>query len=117
MVIVEDAVDDAATKTLREEMKTVDGSHSFGYSEARIAFERIWTQENYEALTEILAGLPVDWRFFVKHKVFEAIERLPESDRTGKGYEVRRAFEIVAAEYSELGEHASTGDASRKAQL
>ena len=62
-----------------------------------------------QALGEILASLPVDWRFFVKHKVIEAIERLPESDRTGKGDEVRRAFEIVVAEYSELAEHAATG--------
>ena len=71
-----------------------------------MAFEKVWTRENYEALTAILARLPVDWRFFVKHRVFEAVERMPESARTGDGEEVRRAFSVLAAEYPELAEHA-----------
>ena len=65
----------------------------------------MWTRENYETLTDILARLPVDWRFFVKHRVFEAVERMSEGERTGKGEEVRRAFTVLAAEYPELSEH------------
>ena len=72
-----------------------------------MAFERVWTRENYEVLTEILARLPVDWRFFVKHRVFEAVERMPGDERTGTGDEVRRAFSLLAAEYPELAEHAT----------
>ena len=72
-----------------------------------MAFERVWTRENYEVLTEILARLPVDWRFFVKHRVFEAVERMPGDKRTGTGDEVRRAFSLLAAEYPELAEHAT----------
>lgn len=106
VVIAGDAVDEAATGALRERMAAADGHRGFGYNEAREAFERMWTRENYEALAGILAVLPVDWRFFVKHRVFEAVERMPDAERTGAGEEVRRAFSVLAAEYPELAEHA-----------
>ena len=105
MVIANDSVDEDATGALRERMAAVGGQRGFGYGEARMAFERVWTRENYEALTAVLARLPVDWRFFVKHRVFEAIERMPESERTGGGEEVRRAFSVLASEYAELAGH------------
>jgi len=105
VVIANDSVDEDATGALRERMAAVGGQRGFGYGEARMAFERVWTRENYEALTAVLARLPVDWRFFVKHRVFEAIERMPESERTGGGEEVRRAFSVLAAEYAELAGH------------
>ncbi len=107
VVIADDAVDEEATGALRERMAAGDGHRGFGYSEARNAFERMWTRENYEALTAILAQLPVEWRFFVKHRVFEAVERMPEAERTGEGEEVRRAFSVLAAEYPELAGHAA----------
>ena len=105
-VISDDAIDEEATGALRKRMAAAaDGHRGFGYSEARKAFEQVWTQKNYEALTAILAGLPVDWRFFVKHRVFEAVDRMSGNERTGKGEEVRRAFKVLAAEYPELAEH------------
>ena len=107
VVIANDSVDEDATGALRKRMAAADGRRGFGYGEARTAFERIWTRENYEALTAILARLPVDWRFFVKHRVFEAVERMPESERTGGGEEVRHAFSVLAAEYPELAGHAA----------
>jgi len=107
VVIEGDAVDEAATAVLRRQMVAADGHRGFGYSDARIAFERVWTRENYETLTGILAQVPVDWRFFVKHRVFDAIERMSEAERTGKGEEVRRAFSVLAAEYPELAGHAA----------
>ena len=107
VVISGDAVDEDATGALRERMAAADGHRGFGFSEARESFERMWTRENYETLTAILAQLPVDWRFFVKHRVFEAVEGLPETERTGEGEEVRRAFAALAAEYPDLAEHAA----------
>ena len=88
-------------------MAAADSHHGFGFSEARKAFERVWTRENYEVLTAILAREPVDWRFFVKHRVFETIERIPVDERTGMGEEVRWAFAVLAAEYPDLAEHAA----------
>ena len=107
VVIDDNAVNETATASLRRQMAAADGHDGFGFSEARTAFERVWTRENYETLTDILARLPVDWRFFVKHRVFEAVERMSEDERTGKGEEVRRAFSVLAAEYPELAEHAA----------
>ena len=107
VAIAGDVVDEAATGALRERMAAADGHRGFGYNEAREAFERVWTRENYEVLAGILARLPVDWRFFVKHRVFEAVERMPEAERTGTGEEVRRAFSVLAADYPELAGQAA----------
>ena len=46
------------------------GAH-FAFGPERDAHEAIWTRENYDVLTKILAALPVHWRFFVKTKIFE----------------------------------------------
>ncbi|MDR3517500.1 MAG: hypothetical protein P4M00_16975 [Azospirillaceae bacterium] len=45
------------------------------YGPERLAFETLWTRQRYDLLTDFLAGVPVDWRFFLKHRVFEAVER------------------------------------------
>ena len=102
VVIVEGAVDEPESAALRAQMRSADGNRGFGYSPAREAFEQMWTRDNYATLARILARLPVDWRFFVKHKVFEAIAAMPAEQRRGNGDEVERAFAAVAAEYTEL---------------
>ncbi len=105
VVIVEGEVDARASAELRAEMRAADGNRGFGYNEARIRFEQVWTRSNFTALSEILSKLPVDWRFFVKHRIFEAIERMSDDERTGGGDEVHRAFQSIAAEYTELAEY------------
>ncbi|MCP5151284.1 MAG: hydantoinase B/oxoprolinase family protein [Ectothiorhodospiraceae bacterium] len=102
VVIVDGAVDVDATDALRAQMRAADGRTGFGYNAERVAFEGIWTRQNYTALTEILARLPVDWRFFVKHRVFEALEAMAPQERRGDGAEVRAAFRAIAARYPEL---------------
>ena len=99
VVISKGAVDREATDALRAELRATGADEGFGYSSARREFEAVWTRQNFEALSEILTRVPVDWRFFVKHRVFEAIEELPEVDRSGDGSEVRRVFDAVAAEH------------------
>ena len=39
-----------------------------------LEFEKIWTEKNYDALTEGLFTLPVSWRFFAKHQIFSIID-------------------------------------------
>jgi len=102
VVIENGAVDEAATTELRARMQAIDGHTGFGYSAARNAFEQIWTRENYTTLSRILRDLPLDWRFFVKHKVFEAVEAMAPEQRRGNGEEVRTAFAAIVAGYSEL---------------
>jgi len=112
VVIRDDAVDAEATVALRMNLaaqRQRDNS-TFGFNPTRVDFERLWTRANYERLTALLATLPVEWRFFVKHRIFEAIERLPERERTGTGSEVEHAFRQVTASYPQLKAIASAAE-------
>jgi N-methylhydantoinase B len=104
VVIIDGAVDTHATRAHRASLSVERrrNGNGFGFNPARVDFERMWTRANYARLTALLAKLPVEWRFFVKHRVFELIERLPERERTGTGNEVDRAFQGVIASYAQL---------------
>jgi N-methylhydantoinase B len=78
------------------------GKDFFDYGPERSGFERSWTTASYDALTAILASLPVNWRFFVKRKIFDAVEQIPAGERKGDGREVRAAFERILKEYPQL---------------
>ncbi len=99
VVIRDGAIDHAATRQRRAEM-AVETNGFYGFNATRTDFEKVWTRDNYDALTEILASLPVYWRFFVKHKIFDLVGSL--SAAKGTGEEVRRAFETVRAQYPQL---------------
>ena len=104
VVIVDGAVDEAATRTLRDGRAGQRRNEGFGFNAARLDYERIWTRAGYARLIALLGTLPVEWRFFVKHRVFERIEALPAADLTGTGVEVERAFREVTAHYPQLRE-------------
>jgi N-methylhydantoinase B len=86
VVITDGEVDLDATVALRQSMRerrtaagedfSSDPSEAsfFDFGAARIEYERVWDSERYTALDEILRGLPVHWRFFVKHRIFERLE-------------------------------------------
>ena len=67
---------------------------------ARCDFEAIWTAERYAALTELLLRLPVHWRFFVKHRIFEAVTTPAGPD--GGGTDIDNAFAALGAAHPEL---------------
>jgi N-methylhydantoinase B len=102
VVILDSTVDAEATTALRARLAAARRRNGFGFNQARIDFERVWTRSNYERLTALLAKLPVEWRFFVKHRVFESIERLPDRERTGTGDEVERSFRQVTGNFVQL---------------
>jgi N-methylhydantoinase B len=104
VVIRDDAVDEAATEALRREMRPFETEGHFDLGAARDAYERLWTRERYDALTEILAGLPVNWRFFIKHKIFAAMEEKSRSGSVdGEGAAlIHRVFRDIAGGYREL---------------
>jgi N-methylhydantoinase B len=112
VVIRDNAVDAEATTALRKTLaaQRQRNDSGFGFNPTRLDFERLWTRANYERLTALLATLPVEWRFFVKHRIFEAIERLPERERTGTGSEVEHAFRQVTASYAQLKAVASAAE-------
>ncbi len=106
VVIRDGAVDEAATADKRAEMVAGGagngGDGYFGHNEGRREFERVWTRENYRVLIQILGGLPVHWRFYVKHKLFDAVAAMPAGELTGSGEEVRRAFATLLADQPRL---------------
>jgi len=102
VVIHDNAVDEGATQSVRARLAGNRPRDGFGFNAAREEFEGVWTRANYARLIALLAMLPVEWRFFIKHRVFEAIERLPESERTGGGTEVERVFQMIVARYPQL---------------
>jgi N-methylhydantoinase B len=99
VVIVEGAVDAKATAALRAELgqRSQPQAH-FDFGPERTAFEAFWTRAAYDALTEILAGLPVHWRFFVKSRIFEAME----TSETGGADTVTAAFEAIVQAHPQI---------------
>ena len=102
VVIADGAVDEAATAAERAARagERIEGFYDLGPE--RTAFQAVWTEENYAALTECLAALPVHWRFYTKHRVFAAIDAMDPAERRGDGSEVRRVFEALVGEFPQL---------------
>ncbi|EPR07826.1 hydantoin utilization protein B [Agrobacterium sp. TS43] len=75
-----DDIDEEATTALRAAPrgKTDD---IISYGPERLAFEAVWTRERYDLLTQFLQKSPVGWRFFLKHRVFEAVENEGDDPR------------------------------------
>src|SRR4029079_15025447 len=103
VVIRDGAIDETATAARRARLaKQTPTDGIFAYNAEREAYEREWTDANYAALTEVLATLPVNWRHYLKKRIFAAMAELPAHQRRGDGSEVRRAFELAKAEFPQL---------------
>jgi N-methylhydantoinase B len=103
VVIREGKIDSAGTTARRATIAAAPRpSGHFTHNAARAAFERVWTDANYTALTEALAGLPVHWRHFMKKKIFELVDAMPARERRGDGSEVQHAFAQAAGEFPQL---------------
>ncbi|SDR49801.1 N-methylhydantoinase B [Paraburkholderia fungorum] len=106
-----DNVDETATASLRGALRDrLAGADlpAFTYGPYREAFEAKWTRERYAALTDILARVPVQWRYFIKHRLFDALDaRLAQ--RTAQGETdsgdaalVHQLFGELCTTYAEL---------------
>jgi N-methylhydantoinase B len=89
----------AQTQRLRAAM-AANGASDFDTGPERAAFEQVWTDANYAALTECLARLPVHWRFYAKRRIFGLVD--VAGDRKGDGSEVRAAFAKLRAEFPQI---------------
>ena len=102
VVLANGGIDAEGSAMRRAEMRegAPDGFYHFGPE--REAYESLWTRANYDALTEVLASLPVHWRFFIKTRLFEAMALLEAGDLAGDGGEVRASFRDIVRDYPEL---------------
>ncbi|MCR8825856.1 hydantoinase B/oxoprolinase family protein [Pseudosulfitobacter koreensis] len=72
VVISDGEVDEDATTALRATM-TPNTEH-FHFGPEREGYEAQWTDAAYDLLTQILAGLPIHWRFFTKTEIFRRMD-------------------------------------------
>ncbi len=67
----------------------------FDYGPGRDAFERLWTVERYDALTEILAQTPIPWRHWLKGMIFAALRDAP-------GQQIRPLYAEICQRFPQL---------------
>jgi N-methylhydantoinase B len=83
VAIVDGEIDARETAALREQAQTLARDIEvlpFEFGPYREAFEAKWTRERYAALTRILSGVPVQWRYFIKHRIFDALDAHVETE-------------------------------------
>lgn len=97
VALIGDEIDEEATAALRAapRRKTDD---IISYGPERLAFEAVWTRERYDLLTQFLQKSPVGWRFFLKHRVFEAVENEGDDPRP-LGERMAGIFDRISARY------------------
>ena len=104
VVIEKGAIDEGATAALRRTRPIVPLSWGhFDIGAARRAHEAKWTPERYDALTRILAGVPVNWRFYLKHRFFAAMDADPQAVAAGSAG-IYALYESFRREFPDLPE-------------
>jgi N-methylhydantoinase B len=96
------SIDEEATQRLRS-LPVPIAKDFFSYCANRRAFEGVWTDERYAALTRFLADIPVSWRFFVKHRIFGATQSAVADPRLDVP-DIELLFREVLAEFPDLAE-------------
>ncbi|MDG1274310.1 MAG: hydantoinase B/oxoprolinase family protein, partial [Alphaproteobacteria bacterium] len=103
-VILNDGViDQSASDILRKKMcgEVSINPNFFDYGKGRTKFELVWTRKNYDLLTGILAAAPVHWRFFIKHRLFNAIgDEAAENNHS----RIKTLFDEILEEFPQLKE-------------
>ena len=102
VVIRDGVVDEEATKRRRAECRARAGNTFFGHSAGRAAFESRWTRRAYTTLTAMLRRLPVHWRFYAKHRIFETVEAETEDGREASEAALQRAFAHLLEQQPQL---------------
>jgi N-methylhydantoinase B len=97
VVLSNGEVDREATATLRADRPS--RVEPVTYAAERTAFEAVWTEERYTFLTIFLAGIPVGWRFFLKHRIFDAVASHQRESDDGVAEEMRAIFANMRERY------------------
>ena len=106
VAIEKGSVNPEETGRLRAEAATRHGGLAephFHFGAYRDAFEAKWTLPRYDALTSLLAGVPVSWRYFLKHSIFNELDRRIRAGTVEDGAQVvHEIFETLLGIYPEL---------------
>ena len=108
VIIHDGVVDHEATLNYRTQQPT-PVNRFYDVGPAREAFEKIWTDAQYDALTDCLQRLPVHWRFYAKHRIFAAMEALASTGKPATPEAISTAFNELLAEFPQLMPEAATG--------
>jgi N-methylhydantoinase B len=73
VVVRDKELDLASTDRLRQSRDGAPADRPFDFGMRRDEFERKWTKERYESLTQFLGTAPVVWRQFLKTNIFSAV--------------------------------------------
>lgn len=89
------------TKQLSVANDLYDGS--YGFNANRLAHETLWTRERYAVLNTYLQDIPIGWRFFVKHQLFDmlAAHIATEGDPSGNAV-VQKLLDELSARYPSM---------------
>ena len=102
VVIFKGNCDLEATSKQRSKLMTdVSDNNFFDYGAGRVEYEKIWNRENYDTLTKILAKIPIHWRFFIKHRIFEMVG---DQETFDNGQKISTYFESLLTEFPQLQE-------------
>lgn len=102
-VAIRDGVLDAVeTARLRAAPRSLPGG-LFAFGPERLAYEAVWTEAAYAAMARAMAVVPVHWRAYVKHTLFEALGDVPSVDPVAKLVE---RLQWLASLHPALGEAA-----------
>ncbi|MFT4067658.1 hydantoinase B/oxoprolinase family protein [Paraburkholderia sp.] len=94
-------LDQAKTAKFREAVRNRARPIGVDFGEGRRSYERMWDEEAYQELMERLYRLPVNWRFFIKHRVFEQLANSSASGARG-AVAVAQAFDVVLKDHPQL---------------
>jgi N-methylhydantoinase B len=98
VVVADGRLDAAATEVLRAGPR-VQGPAGMTFDPARLDFERVWSDAAWDRLSALLFTLPVEWRFFMKHRVFAALGDDAVSDPVAA---VEHAFAAEVARHPQV---------------
>ena len=113
VVIGVGSIDKKATAVCRKKKKleiSQNPSDSFyNVCDSQQDFEKVWTKQNYDKLTEGLSKLPISWRFFAKHQIFSALEKMSDHDASKlDGTAVQMEFNTLLERFPDLRNHSLT---------
>ena len=104
VVLRDGAVDEAGTRAARAALRGQPNGHHFDLGPGRAAFDAVMSPARYDALTRILAGVPVSWRFYLKHRIFAAM--FDGSARDDGAAAITTLYKRLREEFPELAEAA-----------